>query len=101
MNNEESVNQIYSACFNHTVYLFRKHYEYADSFKKRKAVLEYNWPSMLFDEVAANPHKYGSEINIKLYKMLSKKQYFRLDIWFLKNRIYQCIKNIKRKAKGV
>lgn len=101
MNNEETINKIYSACFNYTVYLFRKYYEYAGSFKNRKAVLEYNWDSMLFDEVAANPYKYGSEIHNHIYKMILSKQYFRLNIWFLRNKIYQRMKKIKKKIRGV
>ena len=101
MNNEETVNKIYRSCFDNAMYLFRMHYQNAKGRQNRKTVLEYNWNSMLFDEIVSNPEKYGNEINIKLYKMLSEKQYFRLDIWFLKNRIYQCIKNIKRKTKGV
>ena len=101
MNDEETLNTIYKSCFSNAMYLFRMHYEYASNKKNRKTVLEYNWNSMLFDEIVAEPHKYGNEINIRLYEMLSDKQYFKLNIWFLKKRIYQYLKMVKKKIQGV
>ena len=101
MNNEETVNKIYSACFSNAMYLFRKHYEYAKNRKERKTVLEYNWNSMLFDEVITNPQKYGNGNNIKLYQMYTNKKYFSLYFFFLKSKIYNYHKKIKRSIKGV
>lgn len=101
MDNEKTVNKIYDACLSNAMYLFRKHYEYAASRKARKTILEYDWSSMLFDEIIANPSEYGNGIAPKLFHMLSGKKYFSLKIFFLKNRIYNFIKNLKRKFKGV
>ena len=101
MNNEETVNNIYNACFNNTIYLFRKHYEQAGSGRARKTVLGYNWNSMLFDEIVANPEKYGNKNTVRIYLLLINKKYFSLDILFFKNRIYHFLRNIKRKVKGV
>ena len=96
MDNQETAEKIYSACFDNALYLFREHYKYANGFKTRKTVLEYNWNSMLFDEIIANPHKYGSQINRQLYEKLSYKRYFSLRIWFLKNRTCQLYKRLKK-----
>ncbi len=101
MNDEETTNKIYSACFSNAMYLFRKHYEYAKSNQDRKTVLEYNWNSMFFDEIVANPQKYGSQNNVKLYKMLINKKYLSLKLYFSKNKIYSILKELKRTIKGV
>lgn len=101
MDNKETVNKIYSACFNNAMYLFRKHYEYAKNRKERKTVLEYNWNSMLFDEVIANTQNYGNQNNVKLYQMILNKNHFQLNLYFLKSRIYSILKKIKRSIKGV
>ena len=101
MNNEETVNKIYSACFSNAMYLFRKHYEYAKNRNDRKTVLEYNWNSMLFDEVIANTQNYGNQNNVKLYQMILNKNHFQLNLYFLKSRIYSILKKIKRSIKGV
>ncbi len=101
MNNEETVNKIYSACFSNAMYLFRKHYEYAKNRNDRKTVLEYNWNSMLFEEIIENPQKYANPNSIKLYQMLINKKYILLKIYLLKNKIYNHLKKLKRTIKGV
>lgn len=100
MDNDETLNKIYSACFGNAMYLFRKHYEHANGRNKRRAVLEYNWNAMLFDEVIANPEKYGTPVNIKLYRMLTNKKYFSLKLWFFKDKIRRALKTLKKTLKG-
>lgn len=101
MDNKETRNKIYTACFDNAMYLFRKHYEYAGNAKERKTVLEYNWSSMLFEQIVENPQLYGNETNIKLYKMLTEKNYLLLCLWFAKNKTYNLMKKLKRAIKGV
>lgn len=101
MRSQETVNKIYTSCFDNAMYLFRKHYEYATNKKNRQTVLDYNWNIMLFGEIIDNPHKYGSKITVRLYEMLSSKNYFALRLWFIKHKIYESIKKFKRKLKGV
>lgn len=100
MNSQEVINKILSSCFDNAMYLFRRHYEYAPNRKERKFVLDYNWNSMLFDEIIASPHNFGNQITVKLYKMLLSKKYLSLKIWFARNKIYNSIKAFKRKLKG-
>ncbi len=101
MDNNETRNKIYIACFDNAMYLFRKHYEYANNAKKRKTVLEYDWNSMLFEQIISNPQNYGNETNIKIYQMLTQKKYISLYLWFAKNKAYNLIKKLKQKIKGV
>ena len=101
MNNEETVNKIYRSCFDNAMYLFRMHYQNAKGRQNRKTVLEYNWNSMLFEEIIENPQKYGNGSNIKLYQMYTSKKYFSLYFFFLKNKIYNHLKKLKRAVKGV
>lgn len=101
MNDEETLNTIYKSCFSNAMYLFRMHYEYANNKQSRKLVLDYNWNSMLFDEIVAEPHKHGNSTTVRLYEMLSDKQYFRLNVWFAKNKMYKFFKKIKKTIKGV
>lgn len=100
MNSQKTINKILDCCFDNTMYLFRKHYEYAQSNKERKFVLGYNWNSMLFDEIIVSPNNFGSQITVKLYKMLLSKKYLSLKIWFARNKINNFIKVFKRKLKG-
>ena len=86
MNNEETVNKIYRSCFDNAMYLFRMHYQNAKGRQNRKTVLEYNWNSMLFEEIIENPQKYANPNSIKLYQMLINKKYFLLKIYLLKNK---------------
>lgn len=99
MDSEDSLAMIYKACFNNAMYLFRKHYEFAGNCRNRKTVLDYDWNSMLFDEIVANPEKYGSADNVRLYKMIAKKKYFSIYIISLRNKAYQFIKKAKRLIK--
>ena len=101
MNTQENINDVRSACFNNAMYLFRMHYEYAKTSKDRKKVLEYNWNSMLFDEIIDNPNAYGSQVNLKLYHLLSAKRYTAIKIWFIKKKLYKTIKSVKKFFQGV
>lgn len=101
MNDEETLNTIYESCFSNAMYLFRMHYEYANNKQSRKLVMDYNWNSMLFVDVVAEPHKYGNSTTVRLYEMLSDKHYFRLNVWFAKNKMYKLFKKIKKTIKGV
>ena len=101
MDDEETAIKIYTSCFSNALYLFRKHYEYAENKAARKKVLEYNWNSMLFYEIVSDPEKYGNENNVRLYRMLTNKKYFSLHVYFLKKKIYEFLRKIKRSLKGV
>ncbi len=101
MDDEETAIKIYISCFNNALYLLRKHYEYAENKAARKTVFEYNWNSMLFDEIVSNPEKYGNENNVKLYRLLINKKYISLYVFFLKKRFYDFLKKTKRSLKGV
>ncbi len=101
MDNNETRNRIYCSCFDNAMYLFKMHYKNAKSKQSRKLILEYNWNSMLFDEIVANPKYYGNQDSLELYQMIINKKYFSLNILFLKNKIYNFVKKLKRTIKGV
>lgn len=96
MDNEDTLMQLYKACFSNAMYLFRNHYKYAVNSKKRRMVLDYDWNAMLFDEIIKNPEKYGSKDNVKLYQMIINHKNFLLRLYFLKNNIYHIIKTVKK-----
>ena len=100
MNNAETIDKVYSACFGQAMFLFRIHYENAKNHSLRKAILDFDWNSMLFDEIVKKPEEYGNSTNVRIYKMITEKKHFNLYVYFMKNKIYNILKKIKRSILG-
>ncbi len=96
MNTEEYHQKLNARWLNEVIYTFRYYYEYAETAKDRKAVLDFDWNSMLPQDVidgVINPCE--NKASRKIYNLISKKKHFRLKMYFAYNRIYKNFRKLK------
>lgn len=100
MDTEEYHQKLNARWLNETVYTFSIYYENVEK-SERKAVLNYNWNSMLPEEVqkcANNP--YENKNSRKLYFLISDKKFFNLKLHFAYKSIYKSLRKIKTKFRN-
>ena len=77
------------------MYTFSQYYENAIDSRDRKAVLCYDWSSMLPDEVrSGKSNPYENKVYREIYNNLIGKKYYRIKIRFLKKKIRKLIKKL-------
>lgn len=93
----EEYHQKLNACrLNEVVYTFRQYYENAETAKDRKEILNFDWDSMLPEEVINNPNNlYENKSSRKLYHMISKKKHFRLKLYLTYIGYYKKLRKVK------
>lgn len=98
MNDEEHIQKLNARWLNEVMYTFSNYYDNVPS-KNRKAILEYDWSSMLPEAVRIeNNNPYENSVNRTLYSHLIKKKYFRIKIFFLKKKTRKFIKKVLKRG---
>lgn len=91
MDTEESRQKLDARWLGEVVYTFRQYYENA-SRKDKKAVLAFDWSSMLPESVRNGTHNpFENKTVRRIYTLVSKKNSFGLNLYFTYNRF---IKNL-------
>ncbi len=96
MDTKENIDRLNLKWFYETIYTFSRFYNGAKSRKDKKAVMDYNWNSMLPDEVLSENFRIPDNEKGVIYKCILEKNYIRLNLIYLKNNIYNSYKRIKR-----
>ncbi|MBQ3006124.1 MAG: glycosyltransferase family 2 protein [Clostridia bacterium] len=99
MDTEEYRQKLNARWLGEVMYTFSSYYE-SVSAKDRKAVLEYNWSSMLPEAVLNeknNPHE--NIVNRSLFCNLTNKKFFRVRIYFVKKKARKLIKKLLKRGK--
>lgn len=92
MDDDEHIQKLNAAWLNGTMYAFKQYYEYA---KEKKAVLNYDWSSMLPEKFnIQDDNSYENKVYKKLYINLSQKKLFNVRLYFLKEKIRKFIKKL-------
>ncbi len=99
MDTEEYRQKLNARWLGEVMYTFSSYYEYV-SVKERKAVLNYDWSSMLPEESHRyhnNPYENRTYRN--LYSNLTEKNFFPIKILFFKKRITKLIRKLLKRGK--
>ena len=95
MNNKEYRQKLSAHWLNKTIYTFSMYYENVEK-KDRKAVLNFDWSSMLPEEAKTTTNNpYENKLNRKLYSWLTNKKFLQIRFYFFKKRIYKKHRNLK------
>lgn len=95
MNTEEYRQKLNARWLNEVMYTFSMYYENVSA-SDRKVVLNYDWSSMLPQEVADGAeNRFENPISRKLYNFIKDKRYFRLKLHFTYKRLYKNYRQIK------
>ncbi len=95
MDTKEYRQKLNARWLNETVYTFSIYYENVDK-KERKSVLNYDWNSMLPEDVLNNTYNpYENKKSREIYSFISQKKFFRLKLHFLYKHIYKKYRKLK------
>ncbi len=95
MDTEEYHQKLNARWLNEVMYTFSTYYENVSS-ADRKAVLNYNWSSMLPENARNNTNNpYENKTSRKLYTLILKKNYFQLNLYFAYKRLYKQYRKLK------
>lgn len=91
----EYVRKLNARWLNEVIYMFSTYYESVTS-AERKALLDYNWSSMLPEDVRNNKNNpYENELSRKLYNFILNKNHFRLKLYFTHKHLYKKYRKLK------
>lgn len=95
MNNEEHMQKLNARWLNETIYTFSIYYESVEK-NERKAVLNFDWNSMLPEEVLkCTNNPYENKNPRKLYTLISHKKFLSLKLHFAYKSIYKNYRKLK------
>lgn len=95
MDTNENRKKLNTRWLNEVIYTFSKYYENAQNVSERKTVLNYDWDTMLPEDLKNNLNNQEHSLPLELYMQLKKKQFFRIYIYFLKIKIYKKLRILK------
>ncbi len=95
MDTEEYHQKLNARWLNEVVYTFSIYYENVEK-NERKAVLNYDWNSMLPEETQkCTNNPYENKTSRKLYTLISNKKYFQLKLYFVCKHLYKQYRKLK------
>lgn len=97
MNDSETIKKINAKWFNDTMYLFFKCYENAKSKIEKDTILSYNWDSMIPNDNIDSFRMYTNESYLNIYEFWKNNENKKLNLYFIKRKIYQKSKRLKRR----
>ncbi len=95
LNDDEHILKLNARWLNEAMYTFSLYYENVKP-RDRKAVVDFDWDSMMPEESAiytSNP--YENKNYRKLYTWICQKKYFRINVYFAKKNVYKKLKILK------
>lgn len=95
MDTDEYRQKLNARWLNEVMYTFSSYYENVPA-KNRKAVLNYDWCSMLPEEVLTeNTNPYENRTSRKIYNLINDKKHCSVSIFFTHKKIIRLIRKIK------
>jgi len=95
MNDKEHIQTLNARWLNEVIYTFTSYYENVPA-KDRKAVLEYDWASMLPDNVKNNvPNPFENKMSRKIYNKITNKNTLWIKFHFAKKKLYKNYRKLK------
>ena len=96
LDNDEIHDKLKARWFNDFMYMMSKYYENARSSVDRRAIIEFDWKSVLPEKAYNSNNPYENKIYKKIYVWLEEKNKLAIRIHFLKKKCYQKLKKWKR-----
>lgn len=96
MNDTEHMKKLDARWLNEVIYTFKQYYEHARNAEGRKAVVDFDWDSMLPDgakEQTDNP--FENKTSRELYNLIKAKKYSRLCLISAQKKACRKLRNIK------
>lgn len=97
IDNAEYNDKLKARWFNDFMYMFAKYYENASNSDDRKAIVEFDWDSMLPEGAYDINNIYENKVYKKLYCDLKAKSHLAIYMHFLRKKYYQQARKWKRK----
>lgn len=94
----ETISRINARWFDDTMFQFFKCFENALCSDSKKAILQYNWESMLPCVEIDSFEQYSNKVYVQIYRYWKKGKQERIKLFFWKRCIYRNLKKIKRKV---
>ncbi len=98
MDTPENREKLKARWLNETMYTFSKYMENAKSIEDIRAVLNYDWLSMLPEGAANNPNEYENKIYRRLLEKIKRKEYNYIILFFAKKKLERKIRDLKSKV---
>ncbi len=98
LDNRETRQRLVARWFHETMYFMSKYYEGATNKEDRKAVLQYDWTSMLPGQKVDLDNTYLNAEYKKLYIMLEKQAFSDIYRYFRRKKCYRKLREWKRKV---
>ncbi len=99
MDTQEHRHKLNARWLGETMYTFRQYYENVAP-KDRKAVLNFDWSSMLPEETKSDINNpYENKVNRRLYSWLTDKKFFKIRFYFFKKRAHKTIKKLLKRGR--
>lgn len=101
MDTEEYHQKLNARWLNEVIYTFSQYYENVSSRNKKKQVLNYNWSSMLPNEVIeCTDNPYENKTSRKLFTLILKKKFLRLKMHFIYKKFYTHYRKLKSRLQN-
>lgn len=97
MDNKEYNDKLKARWFNDFMYMFAKYYENATNINDRKAIVEFDWDSMLPEGAYDVNNIYENKVYKKLYCDLKANRHLAIYMHFFRKKCYQKARKWKRK----
>lgn len=99
MATEEYHQKLDARWLSEVMYIFSQYYEKAKSVKEKKEILNFNWNSMLPENVNSDTENpYENKTYKKLYIHLMKKDFFYIKAFFIKKKTIKLLKKLLRRG---
>ncbi len=98
MDTPENREKLNARWLNETMYTFSKYMENAGSIGDVRAILNYDWLSMLPEEAANNPNEHENKTYRKLLEKIKRKEYTYIILFFAKKKAVKKIRDLKSKV---
>lgn len=85
--------------FNETMYTMSMYYEQAHDVESKRAILTYDWPSMMPDGAWDSDKKHINQFYKKVFCSMAKRQFFYIKLLFFQKKISCYVKQIIRNVK--
>ncbi|MBE6820937.1 MAG: glycosyltransferase family 2 protein [Ruminococcaceae bacterium] len=93
----EHIKKLDARWLNEVIYTFKQYYEHARSAEERKAVVDFDWASMLPDGVKnQKDNPFESKANRRIYNLITSKKYNHLRLMFLYRKFFKKMREIKK-----
>ena len=97
---DDFIKHINARWFNETMYNFFNSYENTKTKKDRKEILNFNWDSMLPNNILTSFSKYANNDYCKVYDWWKLREQKNINNYFIRRKLYKRIKQIKKKIKN-